>query len=643
VYPQLCQPHSPPIDYAALPRRARTFFSTTLRHWNDLADESIASLMSRTGVGIGTTQALLAALDRRFASAIAGGTTGQTWGPPQLSDQPPPPPVQSEDMILLRRWASWRRSSALQTLGDLVSAEQGFLPDDVAAARDRLLATAVVDASAPRPAASELLDEWRATVDERALGILDRRVWAADPERLQTIADELGVTRERVRQIQERSHRALMSSAGTREALSWLVHEVCHALGAVTTAGSTDALLLELELDPADCRSRALLDLAGPYERTGGLVHLAGDTLARLVGEVRALTTTDGGTDEDSLLLLLEQHDVKAEVFDELIEHLAGCRIVEGRWRRWTGSVIDKAAVILDAAGGPMTAEEINSAIDEGHSFRTVLNGMSQDPRFVRTSRRTWGLASWGLEEYSGIAEEILERIDRDGGSTEVEPLVTELVSTFEVSENSVRMYLGTIAFVVEAGRVRRRTPTDPWPIDTAVAHAAGTYRTGDEVRLALPVTTDMLRGSGRLVHPAAATALGVLPGSKRPFRTGTDTAVVVGWRPWSTTGPDAGSVRHLAEKTHAAIGDTLVVVFDVGSETASAVAVPAAAEPDAVIEALIGGAPTADVVAAMGRAIGAERGDVDQTLRTRGDARVADLLAAMTDDPPPGLMEAPS
>jgi len=153
--------------------------------------------------------------------------------------------------------------------------------------------------------------------------------------------------------------------------------------------------------------------------------------------------------------------------------------------------------------------------IGEGHSTRTVLNGLAQDARVGRAGKKTWGLRSWGVEEYSGIVDEIVERIDRDGGSCDVESLVEELRSTFSVTENSVRLYLSTLAFVIEGGRVRRRTDDEPWTIDDRLAVARGAYRNDNALRLRLPVTKDVLRGSGHAIHPAVAVALAVAPGAQ--------------------------------------------------------------------------------------------------------------------------------
>ena len=49
---------------------------------------------------------------------------------------------------------------------------------------------------------------------------------------------------------------------------------------------------------------------------------------------------------------------------------------------------------------------------------------MSQDHRFLRASRTTWGLRSWaGITEYDGIAHAIGEYIDVRGGTADTEEI----------------------------------------------------------------------------------------------------------------------------------------------------------------------------------------------------------------------------
>ena len=58
------------------------------------------------------------------------------------------------------------------------------------------------------------------------------------------------------------------------------------------------------------------------------------------------------------------------------------------------------------------------------------LRRQSVHARWMTASR-----GAWGLEEYSGIAEEIGQEIDRRGGSAAIEDLVATLVRQFSLRD----------------------------------------------------------------------------------------------------------------------------------------------------------------------------------------------------------------
>lgn len=130
----------------------------------------------------------------------------------------------------------------------------------------------------------------------------------------------------------------------------------------------------------------------------------------------------------------------------------------------------------------------------------SLARTISKDDRFIRTSRYTWALCAWGLDEYNGVVTAIGQRIDAAGGTAPVAGLVADIRAHHpDVAESSIRTYLSSLAFVVEKGSARRRTDTDGWPPVAPLQTARGCYRNGpNEIRLALPVDHDMLRGSGR-------------------------------------------------------------------------------------------------------------------------------------------------
>ena len=232
-------------------------------------------------------------------------------------------------------------------------------------------------------------------------------------------------------------------------------------------------------------------------------------------------------------------------------------------WVRWGDSTADRAEAILHVRGTPTTPEDIFTAIGtDSASYRALRETLYADHRFIRASRQAWGLRAWGIDEYAGVFDEIATRIDASGGKANIDKLIRNILSRFpDVAENSVRAYLSTLAFICEAGMVRRRTDTDEWPPVPALNTARGAFRNGDnEIRLAIPVTIDMLRGSGLQLRPAVAAALGVSPGQQRIFSSparpgGRLLAAFIYQRPQSRVTPVLGNSPRRHSRRHPGSG----------------------------------------------------------------------------------------
>lgn len=221
------------------------------------------------------------------------------------------------------------------------------------------------------------------------------------------------------------------------------------------------------------------------------------------------------------------------------------------------------ADALMRVLGSRVTVETLHRALQAADA--TVVSSLSRlistDVRFVRTSRYTWGLRGWGLDEYDGVVSAIGQRIDAAGGAAPVAAIVADILAHYpDVAESSIRTYLSTLAFVVEKGVARRRTDDDEWPPVAPLRTVRGCYRNGpNEIRLVLAVDHDMLRGSGRPIPQPVADAVGVSPGQRRTF-SGPGGQLTVVWRLSSTTGASVGSLRTQAAAVAVKQGDELVL-----------------------------------------------------------------------------------
>lgn len=544
------------IPYGWLPRRARTYYGDDLTTWSDLANHTIASLMSRRRSGVGTVRAILTAA----------------------------------------------RDAAVHSIP----------PDNPADA-----------ASATR----EMID--RLTATDRTL--LRTRRWPLRPTPTRDVARELGVAVVNVQRNHPRAYQRFMDLVADPRHTAVTAHadDLRRRLGAVTTEHNAGQALQELGLDLDTDAGQMLLHLAGPYTPHDDWLETAGGVEAATAGLGTAFDE-HGAPSAATLIGTLEKLGINPQIATTFIEKHPGLRRFDSQWVRWGDTHADKVEAALHLCGRPTAVAPIAAMIDlrEG-AVRTALSG---DPRFARVSKQNWGLRCWGISEYTSLFAEIGRRIDSTKrGRIDTMALIDELDEDFpDFTRNAIRSYLSAPAFIIENGTIRRRKKADGWRKTLPLRTVRGVYRNGDsEIRAEIQVTAELLRGSGQILAPSLATALGVNPGQHRDF-TGTPADIRVVWRLSSLNGASVGSLRGLATTLGAELGDSVVLVFNLPAGTVQTVWIPADADPMQRLRAVLGKRTTSPV-AALARALDCPRQDVAAVLTRRRDTACLALLDAPT------------
>ena len=95
------------------------------------------------------------------------------------------------------------------------------------------------------------------------------------------------------------------------------------------------------------------------------------------------------------------------------------------------------------------------------------------------------------------------------GGTATVSEVTADLLASYpDISETSIRTNLSTLRFITKGGVVWRRTKADGWPPVPPLRAVRGAFHNGmNVIRVAIPVTSELLRGSGQALHPAVAAA----------------------------------------------------------------------------------------------------------------------------------------
>ena len=461
--------------------------------------------------------------------------------------------------------------------------------------------------------------------------VLRARSWALEPQSIPETARTLGVAAVNIHRNQPRAHARfsdLLNEPAHRPLLDCAT-ALGEQLGPITDEAAAAEALHERGLRIDSDAAQMMLHLAGPYARTGGwLENVPAEGLATAAAAVEAALDEYGAPTTAAVTLQLQLLGIPAATAAQFIDSRPQLRRFGDRWVRWGTSTGDRTEAALHLLGRPATLAEIAETISEHCRERSVREVLHHDNRFLRVTRHTWALRQWGHPEYGGLFTEIADRIDAAGGVIGVEDLVTDMTTDFpDIAAKSVRAVLRAPGFVANRHEVRRRTDADGWPPVPALQTISGVYRRGrNEIRVALPVTDDLLRGSGQLAHPALATALGVNPGQRRTF-TGKPTAITVFWRLSTTNGAALGSLRPWATALGAQLGDQIVLAFNTKHGSVAATVCAHNAAPSQRLAALLG-KPPHDRVAALARALTCKPRDVAALLQRRGEL---ELLSADT------------
>lgn len=358
-----------------------------------------------------------------------------------------------------------QRGLGARTLGEALACDLGEL---IAYLRleSRLDETPVSDFTRRHTVAEEaltaLVDLWESMTALEHV-ILTDRILASEPLSLQEIGSKEGLSRERIRQIQ-RALEARLSQRRRDRAddphwMGLLVATIRHRVGPVVS---------ESELEEQISTAFSGVEVS---ERNAPVVSMAEQLLRKELGYVcndgtclddAASRVVDGLKKSARRIAdgsgLIDERDLR-DCLPESTWHqhwsalLARCGLLRLSGRlalRDTAKARTRAALI--SIGRPATKEEVAQRC--GLSPARIGAQLSALDGVVRADKDRWGLSEWIEDEYEGIAAEIVQRIEEDGGATRLKRLLEELPRMFGVSESSVRTYVATPKFLLTDGYV---------------------------------------------------------------------------------------------------------------------------------------------------------------------------------------------
>lgn len=284
--------------------------------------------------------------------------------------------------------------------------------------------------------------------------IIENRLVATKPMSLEELGQRVGVSRERVRQIQRKLQRMIEKTIGTE--MDKIADLSVKKMGPIISETEFNHLVTSI-FDKHDFNQRVFgiarhrLRNRLEYSCINGICYnkSALTIIENLKTSALQLVDDVGLIDETALLDHLS--DSKWSVHLPDLINCCGFRKFSGRL-----ALQDKAKPKIKAAlleiGQPATKEEIASVA--GLDPAKVGGHLSAIPSIARADKTRWGIVEWIDDIYEGIPAEIIQRIEEDGGATTFERLVEELPRLFGVSESSVRSYIGTPQFLLQDGYV---------------------------------------------------------------------------------------------------------------------------------------------------------------------------------------------
>ena len=372
--------------------------------------------------------------------------------------------------------------------------------------------------------------------------VLEHRILGSPPKTLEEVGLIVGVTRERIRQIQKRLEWKVRNALGKElEILASVAKERFGSLAVETEFEDRIKDLLPAEPPSAKRLFRQALIAEMGYSLEDGVFF--DSHVARIVEHLASVAQTRADD-----VGLVEEEQLIAEVPREWRQSWPWLRDRCGLHDMYgslgiRASTKARAKAALISIARPATRNEIGRVcgLDETRVGATLSNV----PSVVRSSKDQWGLREWVDDEYDGIVGEIVQRIEEDGGSTTTERLLTELPAKFGVNPMSVRAYMQTPKFVIRDGSISLASSSSVQlrHLDDVID---GRDRAGNPF-WTFVVEARYLEGySVTGVSPEFAKALGCEADSAQRVRIenlAECRELSVGWRLASTTGASLGYV----------------------------------------------------------------------------------------------------
>ncbi|GGR73258.1 hypothetical protein GCM10010169_16590 [Micromonospora fulviviridis] len=559
-------PRRLPLSTLATSSRVGTAFQRLqVQTVADLEPLTVRDLYDVRGTGHNTVEDAVTAL---VSAAIVRSGELDEWEDPGDDQQPlggtrqanlPPAQLQLlEDLTQLAAWRQIRRRGDEPLLKVVI--EDGA-PEEIQETALRLNSLTAADMASANGSVDPVLEftAFLSELDERQVRILRDRFLGRPPKKLAELATDFDVSRERIRQIETKVKDVLAGRFHFGTAIGNLLASLRTEIQPIAALDRLITLHPDLARDVpvVNVPFWLVLDRLDDYfEVTDGWAAAPDVAAAR---EQTRILLEDFAT-EHGLVDLSAVTAATSMPKTELVAWLSWCGYVlhNNQILTRTRSLNDHAAALLAATGEPLHIDELQLQMGRDNSIRSLSNQLGDDERFVRTDRATWGLASWQLEEYTSIRQQIGLELAAAGGEVEIGQLIESITSRFDVSPSSVQAYAGNGDYEIVQGVVRRReSPAAPRKAPSATRRL---FKYDDGWwKLRVTVTRDHLRGSGFPVPSGVASLVGCAQGEVVELESELGTQTIR----WTGLQPSSGTIKRFLDRLQAQEGQNVFLEFE--------------------------------------------------------------------------------
>ncbi len=293
----------------------------------------------------------------------------------------------------------------------------------------------------------------------RRFGLYDRR------ETLEQIGELLGITRERVRQLEKAVVTRLKSSGKELPHVKNVEDTLSTHLKNTGNVARVNELASKVSNDGNKINSSRLSFLAhlspglSVIEDDDNFFHSVGLSAAHTEDKIRkqvvniidAIKKIGVPTDIESVAKEVKSTDSKqVEALASISKHIAS---LHGRWGlvKWPmvnpKNIRDKIYVILHDHKKPMHFSEIANAIKKSEFKRkdvttqAIHNELIKDKRFVLIGRGIYALREWGYKQGT-VADVIAEVLRKEGGPLHRDEIVRRVLKSRQVKETTILLNL---------------------------------------------------------------------------------------------------------------------------------------------------------------------------------------------------------